>query len=97
MRISTITLDPGARRVALNSFIYPLFQYKVLEERGDVIISEDERGHIREDKKGSGSIANIIKPLVASRDDWEKVKAERLQLKLEGATSSELARPPRRN
>ena len=78
------TIDPGARRIPLNSFIYPLFEYKVLEERGDVIISQDERGHIREDKKGRSSIANIIKPLVAGREDWEKVKAERLQLKMAG-------------
>ncbi len=78
------TIDPGARRIPLNSFIYPLFEYKVLEERGDVIISQDERGHIREDKKGRSSIANIIKPLVASREDWEKVKAERLEPKLAG-------------
>lgn len=77
-------IDPGAKRVPLNSFIHPLFQYKVLEERGDVVISQDERGHIREDKKGRGSIANIVKPLVASREDWEKVKAERLQLQLNG-------------
>ena len=77
-------LDPGARRVPLNSFIYPLFKYRVLEERGDVVISQDERGHIREDKKGRASIANIIKPLVASREDWERVKAERLQLNMEG-------------
>jgi len=77
-------LDPGARRVPLNSFIYPLFQYRVLEERGDVIIAQDERGHIRQDKKGRASIANILKPLVASREDWERVKAERLRLSLEG-------------
>ena len=77
-------MDAGAKRVPLNSFIYPLFEYKILEERGDVIISQDERGHIREDKRGRASIANIVKPLVASREDWEKVKAERLQLKLDG-------------
>lgn len=77
-------IDPGAQRVPLNSFIFPLFEYRVLEERGDVIIAQDERGHIREDKKGRASISNIIKPLVASRGDWERVKAERLQLKLEG-------------
>lgn len=81
---SDFHIDPGAKRVPLNSFIHPLFEYKVLEERGDVIISQDERGHIREDKKDRSSIANIIKPLVASREDWEKVKAERLQLKLDG-------------
>jgi Uroporphyrinogen decarboxylase (URO-D) len=84
-------IDPGAKRVPLNSFIYPLFEYKVLEERGDVIISQDERGHIREDKKGRASIANIIKPLVASREDWEKVKAERLQLKLDGRLPADWA------
>jgi hypothetical protein len=77
-------IDPGAKRVPLNSFIYPLFEYQVLEERGDVIISQDERGHIREDKRGRNSIASIVKPLVGSCEDWEKVKAERLQLKLEG-------------
>jgi len=77
-------IDPGARRVPLNSFIYPLFEYKILEERGDVIISQDERGHIREDKKDRASIANIIKPLVASREDWERVKEERLRLDIAG-------------
>jgi uroporphyrinogen decarboxylase len=77
-------IDPGARRVPLNSFIYPLFKYTVLEERGDTIIAQDERGHIREDKKGRASISNIIKPLVSNREDWEKVKAERLALNLEG-------------
>lgn len=77
-------LDPGPRRVPLNSFICPLFKYRVLEVHGDVIISQDERGHIRQDKKGRASIANIIKPLVSSREDWERVKAERLQLSLEG-------------
>jgi len=56
-----------------------------------VIIAQDERGHIREDKKGRSSIANIIKPLVASREDWERVKAERLQLKLEGRLPAELS------
>ena len=82
-------MDAGAKRIPLNSFIYPLFEYKILEERGDVVISQDERGHIREDKKGRASIANIVKPLVASREDWEKVKAERLQLKLDGRLSAD--------
>ncbi len=77
-------IDPGPRRIPLNSFIYPLFKYTVLEERGDTIIAQDERGHIREDKKGRASISNIIKPLVSNREDWEKVKAERLALNLEG-------------
>ena len=79
-----ITLEPGLRRVPLNSFISPPFEYRVLEQRGDVVIAQDERGHIRREKKGRASIANIIKPLVADRDDWERVKAERLRISLEG-------------
>ena len=77
-------LDPDLRRVPLSSFIHPLFEYRVLEEGGDTIIAQDERGHIRLDKKGRASISNIVKPLVSNRDDWQRVKAERLQLKIEG-------------
>jgi len=77
-------LDAGPRRVPLNSFICPLFEPRIIEEHGDVVISQDERGHIRQDKKGRAGIYNIIKPLVASREDWERVKAERLQLNPEG-------------
>ncbi len=78
------SLDPGMRRVPINSFIHPMFEYRVLEKRGDVIIAQDERGHIRRDKEGGASISNIVKPLVADRDDWERVRAERLQLSLDG-------------
>jgi uroporphyrinogen decarboxylase len=77
-------LDPGLHRVPLNAFIYPLFEYRVLEEHGDVIIAQDERGHIRRDKKGHSSISNILEHLVNDREDWERVKAERLQLSLAG-------------
>jgi uroporphyrinogen decarboxylase len=77
-------LDPGLRRVPLNSFIYPPFEYQVLEEDGDVVIAQDQRGHIRLDKKGYGSISQIVKHLVSDREDWERVRAERLQLSLAG-------------
>jgi uroporphyrinogen decarboxylase len=80
----TFKMDPCIRRVPLNAFIYPLFEYRVLEEHGDVIVAQDERGHIRRDKKGQASISNIVKPLVADWKDWERVKAERLQLSLKG-------------
>ncbi len=77
-------LDPSLRRVPLNSFISPPFEYQVLEEYGDVVIAQDQRGHIRRDKKGYGSISQIIRHLVSNREDWERVKAERLQISLEG-------------
>ncbi len=75
-------LDPGLRRVPVNSFICPRFEYEILDETADTIIARDERGHIRQDRKGQISISNIIKPLVSGREDWERVKAERLQLSM---------------
>lgn len=78
------TLDPTMLRIPLNSFICPLFEYRVLDVQGDVVIAQDRRGHIRRDKKDRASISNIIKPLVENRDDWETVKAERLALSMEG-------------
>jgi uroporphyrinogen decarboxylase len=77
-------LEPGPRRVPLNSFICPLFEYRVLEEDGDILMIQDERGHIRRDTKDFTSISNIVKPLVSDHDDWERLKAERLQLNMEG-------------
>ena len=78
------TLDEGPHRVPLNSFICPMFEYRILEEEdNDVIIAQDERGHIRREKRGGVSTSHIIKPLVRDRDDWERVKSERLQLSME--------------
>lgn len=77
-------LDPPILRIPLNSFICPLFEYKVIEEHEDTVVAQDPRGHIRRDKKGRASISNIVKPLVSSREDWERVKAERLALDVQG-------------
>jgi hypothetical protein len=77
-------LDPMLLRIPLNSFICPAFEYRVLEEHGDDILAQDPRGHIRRDKRGGASISNIVKTLVENRADWEKVKAERLALSMEG-------------
>jgi uroporphyrinogen decarboxylase len=79
-----LPLDPGILRVPLNSFISPPFAYRVVEERGDIILVQDPRGHIRMDKKDGASISNIVRPLVSNREDWERVKAERLALSLDG-------------
>ena len=77
-------LDTSLRRIPLNAFISPLFEYRILEQDGDVIIAQDERGHTRRERRGGVSIASIVKPLVASWEDWERVKSERLQLSLDG-------------
>ena len=79
-----LDLDPGIRRIPLNSFVYPPFVRRVLEDRGETILVRDERGHIRLDRKDGQSISDIVKTAVETRDDWERFKAERLQPTLEG-------------
>ena len=39
------SLDANIRRIPLNSFIHPLFEYKILEEQGDVIIAIQSSTH----------------------------------------------------
>jgi len=78
------TLETGIQRVPLNSFVCPLFESKVLEERDNVIISQDERGMIREDKKGQETLWNIIAAPVRDRESWERIKAERLAIDIRG-------------
>lgn len=77
-------LDEGIRRVPLNSFIYPPFEPRILEDDGENVTAVDPRGHIARYRKGRDSIVHIVKTLVETRDDWERVKSERLQPKLEG-------------
>lgn len=62
----------------VNHFYNPPYEYKVLSEEGEKIIYQDENGIINEAIKGHSSIPKIIKNPVACREDWEKIKAERL-------------------
>jgi len=77
-------LDEGIHRVPMNSFICPPFERRVLEDDGDIVTEQDPRGHIARYKKDGSSIVHIVKALVETREDWERVKAERLQPRLEG-------------
>ena len=79
-----LEFDPAPRRIPLNSFVSPCFEYEILEQRGDTIVARDERGHLRRERRGGVSIAQILKPLVSNHQDWEKVKAERLRLDIVG-------------
>lgn len=79
-----LSLDKGIRRIPLNSFVYPPFERRILEDRGDTVLVRDPRGHIRLDRKDGQSISDIVKTAVETRDDWERFKAERLQPTLEG-------------
>jgi len=77
-------LDEGIIRLPLNNYIYPSFQVEVLEDHGDWHIYRDEWGVARREPKDKTSLPAFVSAPVQNREDWEQLKAERLQPKLEG-------------
>ena len=58
--------------------LFPLFEEKILEEKGEHLIIQDEGGVIYEKHKSSSSIPKYLKFPIETRDDWAKFKVEHL-------------------
>jgi len=56
----------------------PPFPREVLEEDDDYIVRTDTWGIVRRDTKHNESMCEFVKFPIATRDDWERYKAERL-------------------
>ncbi|MGP8330453.1 MAG: uroporphyrinogen decarboxylase family protein [Methanosarcinaceae archaeon] len=71
----------GADRIpslSVNIGMLPRFQHKVLEDKSDRQIIQDESGVTCEVFKWAGSIPRYIKFPIETRQDWEKFKSKRL-------------------
>ncbi|MFH1927048.1 MAG: uroporphyrinogen decarboxylase family protein [Chloroflexota bacterium] len=77
-------LDEPIWRLPLNNYLYPLFEPEVLEDHGEWILHRNEYGVIVKDQKDYSGFPNWEQTPVQTRDDWERIKAERLQPTLEG-------------
>jgi hypothetical protein len=77
-------LDEPIWRVPLNCYVYPQFEKEVVEDHGDWIVHRNEYGVLVKDRKDRSGFPHWIRTPVASRDDWERLKAERLQPTLDG-------------
>jgi len=77
-------LDEGLQRMKCNNYLAPLFEEEVLEEQEDWIIVRNDIGMTEKRSKTRGSLSSYIAGPVKTLDDWEKIKAERLQPSLEG-------------
>ncbi len=84
-----LRLDESLRRIPVNNSFYPPFTEEVLEDRGDWIVRRDSNGVIRRDRKDCMSLPDFIGWPVKCRDDWERLKAERLRPNLEGRLPAE--------
>lgn len=56
----------------------PAFKEEVLEDLGDAVIHRDAKGIVKKDKKDRSSMPKFLSYPVKDRDDWELLKAERL-------------------
>lgn len=77
-------LDEGMRRISLNNYFCPEFEETILEDHGDWVVWRSNMGVICQDRKDRTSVPKFVGWPVESRDDWERLKAERLQPSLDG-------------
>ena len=61
-------------------WFHPVFEEKVIEERGNTQIIQNADGLIAEVMKGSSSIPHFIRSPIETPEDWEKIKRERFRL-----------------
>ena len=63
---------------AVQLFFYPGFEFKVIEETDRHIIFQDMHGSILQGMKGKSAIPKILRPAITCREDWEKLRDEKL-------------------
>lgn len=81
---AALHLDPGLQRVPLNNYFCPLYEEQVLEEGDGWVRLRDEMGMIVQRRLDRHSLPHYERGPVQTRDDWERIKAERLRPDLEG-------------
>jgi Uroporphyrinogen decarboxylase (URO-D) len=79
-----LQLDEGLRRIPLNNYFSPPFETRVIEDHGDWVVWVDEKGVTKRDRKDKATLSNFLSGPVQTREDWERLKAERLQPTLAG-------------
>ena len=77
-------LDESVQRVLMNNYLCPKFPEEILEEHGDWLLLRNENGIIEKRFKERSSLSAYLEGPVKTRDDWEQIKAERLQPTLDG-------------
>lgn len=80
-----INLDHPTIRVPVEVWIFPYFEEQIIEEEGDgTLIVIDKMGIKKKINKDNDSIPQYYAWPVRCRDDWEKLKTERLNAKNQG-------------
>lgn len=72
--------DMGIAQLAgvVNHYFDPYFKHEILEEQGEIIIYRDIYGVVNRATKGRSAIPGILSNPVTCREDWKRIKEERL-------------------
>jgi hypothetical protein len=70
--------------VPVRNGLFPSFERKVLSDEGDRMIIQDEEGNLCEIRPGHSTMPHYIEFGLRSREDWERLKRERLDPQAEG-------------
>ncbi len=70
--------------VPVKNGLFPQFERKVLREDSQRRIIQDEEGNICEVCLGHSTMPRYIQFVLRNRDDWERLKRERLDIEMEG-------------
>ncbi len=74
--------DPPRHTIPLENFIYPAFEERVVAEEGDRLVVVDGMGVTLRKRKDDASLPEFLAWPVANREDWERLKAERFQVRI---------------
>ncbi len=81
---SYMGFDRSFKDLPVNTWFYPPFEEEVLEDHGEWVLMRNVDGTVEKQRKDRMSIPVKVSGPVQNRDDWEQLKAERLQPSLDG-------------
>ena len=77
-------LDEGAACVPFNAYFQPGFESVILEDHGDWVLQRNGLGVLERNWKNRDGFPCWVVGPVENREDWERIKADRLRPTLEG-------------
>lgn len=70
--------DASCAYPVINPGIFPAFDRVQIRDEGDLVVFRDEKGITMRGRKDGGSMPEFLEYPVKTREDWERLKAERL-------------------
>ena len=82
-------MDEPLLNVPLERWFVPPFEEEVLEDHGDWVLRRTKEGMVERNRKDRTGFPHWVQGAVANREDWERIKGERLRPTLEGRLPQE--------